>query len=355
MNHLHHDFLESSSADAKRLADIYLDAARELAGRATMNYELEDRAIANRIKRTIEKHLLKHDAKASEDDIKRFARTLAADDLCLALACEAGDEAAWRDLMRNFRATVDSSARVCASANVQAEDLANSVWAELYGWRESESKDVSESKDASRSEDVSRSDKAKTKTGKLAYYSGCGSLGGFLRAVVAQLATDDFRRTRRFIPVADERELDSHEHAALADNAEGANANGKFSPLSFIAPDPEQALEKRERNLALEDAFARAVETLAAEDKLLLKLYYFDALKLKEAGAIIGVSEATASRRVARMHKDLRQSIEDFLRRERKLSEAEISSAFALFEATLEFEKVLETADAKPLKINYSS
>jgi len=53
--------------------------------------------------------------------------------LCLILACERGDETAWSDLVKNFDGTVKSAARKYAKNAEDAEDLAGSIWAELYG------------------------------------------------------------------------------------------------------------------------------------------------------------------------------------------------------------------------------
>ena len=72
-----------------------------------------------------------------------------------------GDETAWADLVKNFDSTVKSAARKYAKNAEDTEDLAGSIWAELYGLK----------KDAD----------GKLKT-KLSYYSGRGSLAGWLRA-----------------------------------------------------------------------------------------------------------------------------------------------------------------------------
>src|SRR4029079_4048579 len=89
------------------------------------------------------------------------------------IACERGDESAWNDLVARFTTTGRSAARFASSNADAAADLAQSIWAELYGLR-------------------TRKDGAPAS--KLAYYSGRGSLAGWLRAVVAQLAVDVFRK-----------------------------------------------------------------------------------------------------------------------------------------------------------------
>ena len=123
---------------------------------------------------------------ASGADVKNFIDEIRADDLCLIIACENGNEAAWADLVKNFDATVKSAARKYAKNAEDAEDLAGSIWAELYGLK----------KDAD----------GKLKT-KLAYYSGRGSLGGWLRAVTNQLAIDQFRKESKFVQIEEAQRI----------------------------------------------------------------------------------------------------------------------------------------------------
>jgi RNA polymerase sigma-70 factor (ECF subfamily) len=176
-----------------------------------------------------------------------------------------------------------SAARSSSAGAGEAEELADSVWAELYGLRE-------------------RDDG--TRAGKLAYYSGCGSLGGWLRAVVGQLAVDRHRRTSRLVQTEEPSEFD---RAAAESHAEGDG----WRP----APerDPESALAESEAARAVEEALAESLGGLDAEDRLLVKLYYFDGLKLKEAGAVLGVHEATASRRLTRLHAEIRKRVESLV------------------------------------------
>ena len=74
---------------------------------------------------------------------------------------------------------------------------------------------------------------------------------------------------------------------------------------------------------------SRAVGELNAEDRLLVKLYYFDGLKLHEAGAILGVHEATASRRLTRIHSDLRVNVQESLKKDHGWTRPETERAFS--------------------------
>lgn len=75
---------------------------------------------------------------------------------------------------------------------------------------------------------------------------------------------------------------------------------------------------------------------------MLVKLFYFDGLRLREAGAVLGVHEATASRRVTRIHAELRQQVEKILVEEDGWTKPETRRAFAEVAVHLE-------ADIEPL------
>ena len=60
-------------------------------------------------------------------------------------------------------------------------------------------------------------------------------------------------------------------------------------------------------------SLAGAIAGLEDEDRLILKLYYFDGLKLKEIASMFGYHEATASRKLTRLQADIRRSVEEKL------------------------------------------
>jgi len=254
-------------------------AARLLA-RATDNRKLTDRSLIPRIQASIEKYLLRDDPQTPSASIAEFIDKLQADDLCLIVACELGDQSAWTDLVERFSATVRSAARSASSNEESAEDLAQSIWAELYGLRVN---------------DDGRP------TGKLAYYSGRGSLAGWLRAVVAQLAIDQHRKQSRLVQTEEDADFDR----IIQQNQEESNWSGHGGVVN-----PEQAVSAKLAGAELQSALSDALRQLSAEDRLLVKLYYFDGLKLHEAGALLGFHEATASRRLTRIYGDLRQRVE---------------------------------------------
>jgi RNA polymerase sigma-70 factor (ECF subfamily) len=151
---------------------------------------------------------------------------------------------------------------------------------------------------------------------KLSYYSGRGSLGGWLRAIVSQLAVDQFRRQSRLVQVEEAREFEN-----LANESSEKTEN-----LSVIAhtDNPEDILGEKQLRHDVSKALSSAISELGAEDRLLLKLYYFDDLKLKEIGQTLGFHEATASRKIVRIQTEIRKAVERILQNRHGWSENEV-------------------------------
>lgn len=285
--------VETIKPDLHRLLN---EGAARLLGRASDSRSLDREALTSRILAAVEKYLLRDDPDTPHADISKFMDDMQADDLCLIIACERGDEKAWTDLVERFTATVRSAARSASTNEDAAEDLAQSIWAELYGLR-------------TRKDGMPAS--------KLAYYSGRGSLAGWLRAVVAQLAVDTFRKQSRLVQTDDDTDLER-----LARVAE-------VQPIVAGIPTPEESMSNRFAQAGMQQALHQAVHELVAEDRLLVKLYYFDNLRLREAGAVLGVHEATASRRLTRIQTDLRKRVTKILVDERGWTQAETERSFA--------------------------
>ncbi len=260
------------------------EAIARLVSRANDSRRLELCDLRERVEKSIEKYVLRDDENASGAEIKEFVDALNADDLCLIIACERNDEKAWEDLVKNYDSTVKSAARKYSNNAEDAEDLASSIWAELFG--------LKHDKDG------------KLKT-KLSYYSGRGSLAGWLRAVVSQLAIDGFRKTAKFVQIEETREFENlaNESAGNSDNAKIIHASGN----------PEENFSAKQTQKDVSNALRQAVNNLEAEDKLILKLYYFDNLKLKDIGHALGFHEATASRKIVRIQSEMRKSVEKIL------------------------------------------
>ena len=288
---------------------LILAGAQRLLARSANMRSLEPGLLAPRLRASVEKYVLKDDPEPRPETVDKFIDGLHADDLCLVIACERGDQGAWGDLFEGYGATVRSAARSASSNEAMADDVAQSIWADLHGLKLRE-----DGKPA----------------GKLAYYSGAGSLGGWLRAVVGQLAIDQHRRQSRLVQTEEDTDLER-----LAHDATGASDGvGPFQS----ATGPEESLAREMASADVEKALGRALAELPDEDRLLMKLYYFDGLRLREAGAVLGVHEATASRRLTRIHGQIREQVESILMKEHGWTKTEANRSLAEVAAHLQTE-----------------
>ncbi len=301
-----------------QLDEVIAEGLRRLLARAVNSRSLDAAALAPRAYAALQKYLLRDTPNAPPSELNQFLDDLHADDLCLIVACERGDDAAWRELIEKYQTMVRGVARSVSGSEDRAEELAQSIWAELHGLR-------------------ARADGQPS--GKLSYYSGRGSLGGWLQAVVRQLAIDAHRRESKLVQTETDADFDLLAHD-VRDNGT-AQSHG----ASHALPDPERAFAERESAEHAEEALARAISELNAEDRLLIKLYYFDELSLREAGAILGVHEATASRRLTRLHKGVRARVLTILIKDYGWSRQDATRW--LIEASAHFEMNVEQLLAK--------
>jgi len=289
--------LKLKDPDIEKLAR---EGATRLLARAGDRRSLPVESLSARLRNTIDKYLLRANEDATSTEVAEFVDSVQADDLCLILLCEAGDQNAWGELVERFSQTVRSAARAASSNEDAAEDLAQSIWAELHGLR-------------------ARTDGRPA--GKLSYYSGRGSLAGWLRAVVAQLAVDEHRKQSKLVQTEEDTDLDRL--------ARDASDGGMLSRISLTPSNPEESLMRDAASSKLQEALSSSISELSAEDRLLVKLYYFEGLRLREAGALLGVHEATASRRLTRIHNELRRKVSASLVERHGWTEAETERAFA--------------------------
>jgi RNA polymerase sigma-70 factor, ECF subfamily len=212
-------------------------------------------------------------------------------DLALACACAAGKPEAWDHFVAQFRPGLYRAARAIAGRpgadDLAARELADSLYAELYGLREAEGQRKS----------------------LFNYYHGRSKLSTWLHAILAQRHVDEIRRTRKTESLDEPAEegVEPREPAAL--NPE---------------PDPE-----RERYLVmLQVALTTALGVLETRDKLRLAYYYGEELTLAEIGKLMREHESTVSRQLDRTRKQVRRHVEEALREDKKLSEAQLRLCF---------------------------
>jgi RNA polymerase sigma-70 factor (ECF subfamily) len=196
--------------------------------------------------------------------MEAFWRGLHLQDLALASACALGRDAAWQEFMNRYRGPLTRAAIAITGSASAGEELAGSLYAEMFGVRERDGE----------------------RRSPLASFSGRGSLIGFLRASLAQRNIDRHRRTSRETP------LESSD-----------------VPAASRAPEPAPELLAR-----MEAALAQTLSRLEAEERFMLSAWFLDQRTLLEISRILRVHEATISRRVqrltARLHEELLKNLE---------------------------------------------
>ena len=208
-------------------------------------------------------------ADASARQTAELYASLRVEELALARACAAGQERAWEVFMARYREKLYDIAAYIAKESSAARELADSLYADLYGTTTRDGQRVS----------------------KLASYTGRGSLEGWLRTVMAQEFVNRFRRQRRLVSLDEESE-------------DGAQ-------FAATVPEPAAVVDPRVEG-ATDDVLSR----LAAEDRFILASYYLDGRTLAEIARTLAVHESTISRKLDKLAKAVRKQIVAALERE---------------------------------------
>ncbi|MGB6688044.1 MAG: RNA polymerase sigma factor [Terracidiphilus sp.] len=195
-------------------------------------------------------------------------RTLKMNDLVLARCCAAGNERAWEHFVAIYHEPLVRAAVAITGSDTLGRDLAGSLYAEIYGMKEVEGQ----------------------RRCPLDSYRGRGSLMGWLRTTLAQRHVDHFRRSHR------EQPLDDPEHP-------------------FDPPAPARA-ESAAHLALLGKAVEQSLAQRPAEERFLLAAYFLDGRTLLQIAQVIGVHEATVSRKLRRAADEVRKQILRNLQRE---------------------------------------
>ena len=255
----------------------------------------------------------------SPHQLEEFLSALHLEDLALACACAEGCEAAWEHFFGTYRPYLRAAAAAilrCSSGSAEACELADSLFADLYG--------LAEGKGDARS--------------LFRYFHGRSSLKTWLRAVLAQRHIDAIRAGRRFEELGEDDAQDPRQLAP--------------SGPQLHPDDPH-----RERYLALFGrALSEALAKLEPRERERLRLYYSEEKTLAEIGRLLGEHESSVSRHLDRVRHDLRGATETILRRgfgapngsavQAGLSDPEIALCFEYCadDAPIDLEKLLPRA-----------
>jgi RNA polymerase sigma-70 factor (ECF subfamily) len=218
----------------------------------------------------------------SPSDIETHLEGLHLADLALACACADGHDAAWEHFILEQRPVLYRAAGAIDPSG-GARDLADAIYADLYGVP----KDGGERKSLFR------------------YFHGRSSLSTWLRAVLAQRHVDRLRSARRTDALPEDE-----------------------SPAAIPAPSQPPDPDRAPRVTRMLRVLAHAVAGLAPNDRLRMCCYYAQDLTLAQTGKLLGEHEATVSRQLARVRREIRAEAERLLKSE-GLTEAQISECFA--------------------------
>lgn len=196
---------------------------------------------------------LREDA-PSVEEVRDFISELQHTDLYLALACASGNENAWQFFDREYRSFIERLARHLARSGSDADEVIDSVYAELFG---------------TRIVDGVRHSKFKS-------YTGRGSLRGWLRAVVANGVIDLYRERQAEVSL---------------DQLSESGGEARVNPSLNYATHTEDLMlanvaRERYRSVTL-SALDHALASLDEHEKLLLLYYHVDGLKLREIARIV--------------------------------------------------------------------
>jgi len=255
------------SSSALQIDDLFTGADSEITAifdrctKDSPNFGVRKDCLVESLKRTVERYL----APASTDpltqnDISEFLAQIQTDDLFMAIACAKGSERAWWEFDQQHRSYMERVARHLAKSDVDAQEVIDQVYVELYG-----TKDV----------DGERQSKFST-------YSGRGSLRGWLRTVIWHSIVDLHRAGHDEVSL-DEMTETVGEGAAHAEFAQPPTG-GEDAMLDHIT-------RERYRKMTL-SAIANAFSSLEPHEKLLLLYYHSEGMKLREIARLVESEES---------------------------------------------------------------
>jgi RNA polymerase sigma-70 factor (ECF subfamily) len=242
-------------------------------------YDMSAEQFATVLDEILRKYFSQDATPPSAEKEAEFYASIRLEELALARACAAGNERAWHDFISRYRQKLQSMALHITRDSAHAAELADSLFADLYG--------------VNTREGVRRS--------KLEFYTGRGSLEGWLRTVMAQEFINRYRKQKRTVSLEEQ----------MAEGVQFATA----------VSEPVRTADQR-----LETAIDDALVELSPEDRFTLASYYLDGQTLAVIARILGLHESSVSRRLDRLATSLRKRILAGLRT-RGMSHAQAAEA----------------------------
>ncbi len=289
------------SSPSRHIDDRLLDRAFKRSN--ALRWNLDRAAFARALERSVASRFATETwtpALASD-----YIDSLNLEELALACACSEGQVSAWAYFIECYRPGLRAAARAIVG-DEDGGELADSLYAELYGLEEREGR----------------------RRSLFDYFHGRSRLSTWLRSILAQRHVDRIRAARKT------RSLDEQDET-LPDPKAVA-----------VDEDSDRARFARMAQLALGSAILK----LEPPDRLRLSFYYLQRLTLAQIGRLTGEHEATVSRRLDRIRRDLRAAVEHYLREEDGLGDAAVREcmACALEDVGMDLEEWLGQPGARP-------
>ncbi len=217
--------------------------------------------------RAVAEKFLPGDATHSQQ--KAFYEKLHLQDFALAQACSGGHAIAWERFLQRFQGRLYAAALVIVKEEKRARDLADSLAGALF---------------------VTQQPPAEGPSSKLASYSGRGSLEGWLKAFLTNTYLDRYRGERRMVSLEQQTDI---------------------LKTLCVCPDTVPGEADPRLNRAIQRAFWHC----GPQERFLLIAYFFDRWTLKEIATTLGIHESSVSRRLDRLLRELRRSINRHLQK----------------------------------------
>jgi RNA polymerase sigma factor (sigma-70 family) len=250
------------------------DIERRVSRTVRFRFRLDPAGFDRRVDEVLSAH--------AQGDRSRLLASLVLDDLYLATACAAGEEAAWEEFSEAHFPFIRDFALRCTGRDPPAGDVAESVIADLW------------------------------QRGKLRQFAGRSSLRTWLGTVVARTSINAGKRSAKTVS------LDSRPGRAA------------LSPPDARAPAADETFARE-----IAEAATAEIANLDPSDRLLLLLYYEQEMTLARMEKALHKSKAALSRRLDRVRKLLRSAIE------RRLGRAGRGSGVDLARVRIDLETVL--------------
>lgn len=233
-----------------RIGEIYRRCVE-----AAPNFGVTESAFSTSLRKTVERFSSAADNEPSNGEIAELLSQIQADDLFMALACAAGNERAWWEFDQQHRTYMERVARHLAKTDLDAQEVIDAVYVELYGTKVVDGERLS----------------------KFSTYSGRGSLRGWLRTVIWHSLVDLHRA--------------GHDEVSLDELTETVGEGAAHASFAVAPVDGEEAMldqiERGRYQTATLSAIDKAFSSLEPHEKLLLLYYHSDGMKLREIARLV--------------------------------------------------------------------